>query len=250
MNPVRAAVAASSPSPSSAHHAPAMIEIVAHRGASHERPENTIAAFQRAIELGADGVELDVHLTADGVLVVHHDAAPHVAPNAALANLGIRSLTAEQLRSFRVDGQPIPTLEEVIGVAKDRATIYCELKGAGTAAAAVGLLAPLKDRAAVHSFDHRQIADARRIAPSVPRGVLEASYHIAPTASLESVDAAVLWIAAELIDADLVSAVHARRGRISAWTVNTTEEMTRLAKLGVDVLCTDDVALCRSVLGH
>ncbi|MFI5232825.1 MAG: glycerophosphodiester phosphodiesterase [Gemmatimonadales bacterium] len=226
------------------------IEIVAHRGASRERPENTVAAFQRALELGADGVELDVHLTADGVLVVHHDAVPHAAPGVARPNLDIRSLTADQLRAFRVSGEPIPTLEEVIGVVAGRVTVYCELKGADTAAAAVKLLAPLGRRAAVHAFDHRQIAVARRIAPVIARGVLEASYHIAPTASMESVDARDLWMAAELIDADLVRAVHARAGRLSAWTVNAAPEMQRLAALGVDVLCTDDVALCRSVLGR
>ena len=226
------------------------IEIVAHRGASRERPENTGSAFQRALELGADGVELDVHLTADGSLVVHHDAAPHTAPQEALANRGIRSLTLEQLRTFRVRGEPIPTLDEVIRLVQGRATVYCELKGAGTAEAAVRLLEPLGLRSAVHSFDHRQIATARRIAPGVPRGVLEASYHLAPTASMESVDARFLWMAAELIDADLVNAVHARAGRIAAWTVNAPEEMLRLASLGVDLLCTDDVALCRSVLGR
>jgi len=225
-------------------------QIVAHRGASHERPENTAAAFERALELGADAVELDVHLTADGQLVVHHDAAPHVAPNPALAGLGIRSLTVEQLRAFRVRGEPIPTLEEVTRIVGGRATIFCELKGAGTAEAAVKLLGRLGDAAAVHSFDHRQIADARRIAPAVPRGVLEASYHISPTASMKSVDARVLWMAAELIDADLVGAVHAGGGEISAWTVNTAAEILRLADLGVDLLCTDDVALCRSVLGR
>ena len=225
------------------------IEIVAHRGASRERPENTLAAFQRALELGADGIELDVHLTADGILVVHHDAAPHDAPNAALANLDIRSLTGEQLVRFRVRGEPIPTLEEVIRVA-GRMTIYCELKGADTAGPAVKLLEPLGARGAVHSFDHRQIAAARRIAPVVARGVLEASDHIAPTASMESVGARDLWMAAELIDADLVRAVHIYGGRISAWTVNAPPEMQRLAALGVDVLCTDDVALCRSVLGR
>ena len=227
-----------------------MPQLVAHRGASHERPENTAAAFERALELGADGIELDVHLTADGHLVVHHDAVPHLAPNPALAGLGIRSLTVEQLRAFRVWGEPIPTLEEVTRIAGGRATIFCELKGAGTAAAAVRMLEHLGDAAAVHSFDHRQIADARRIAPAVPRGVLEASYHIAPTASMESVGARVLWMAAELIDADLVAAVHAGGGKISAWTVNTPDEMLRLAGLGVDLLCTDDVALCRSVLGR
>ena len=89
-------------------------EIIAHRGASHERPENTLPAFTRAVELGADGVELDVHLTADGALVVHHDAVPRDPPTSALAGRGIGSLTLEELGRFRVGGEAIPTLDAVI----------------------------------------------------------------------------------------------------------------------------------------
>ncbi len=226
------------------------IEIIAHRGASHERPENTVPAFTRAVDLGADGVELDVHLTADGVLVVHHDAVPHDPPSAALAGRDIDSLTREEMSRFRVGGEAIPTLEEVILAVAGRAIIYCELKGPGTAPRTAALLGPLGSKAAVHSFDHRQIAVARRLAPTLSRGVLEASYHLAPTASMESVDASCLWMDAGLIDKDLAEAVHARGGRISAWTVDAPAEILRLAALGVDALCTNDVALCRRVLGR
>jgi glycerophosphoryl diester phosphodiesterase len=225
------------------------IEVIAHRGASRERPENTAAAFTRAADLGADGIELDVHLTADGVLVVHHDAVPHHPPIAALAHRGIGSLTFEELSAFRVGGERIPTLAQVIAAVSGRLSIYCELKGPGTAPAAVKLLAN-HERAAVHAFDHRQIAEARRLAPSLVRGVLEASYHIVPTDSMTSVGARDLWQFAELIDRDMVDAVHSLGGRIIAWTVDAADEMARLASLGVDGVCTNDVALCRSALGR
>jgi glycerophosphoryl diester phosphodiesterase len=224
-------------------------EIIAHRGASRERPENTVAAFVRAAELGADGVELDVHLTADGVLVVHHDPVPHGAPPGGLANRDIRTLTLGELAAFQVHGEPIPTLAAVLEAVPRDLTVYCELKGAGTAPEAVRMLAG-RAGAAVHAFDHRQVAEAGRRLPSLARGVLEASYHIDPTASLRSVGARDLWQAAELIDADLVNAVHSSGGRVIAWTVDAASEMQRLAGLGVDGLCTNDVALCREVLGR
>jgi glycerophosphoryl diester phosphodiesterase len=225
-------------------------EIIAHRGASRERPENTLAAFLRAVELGADGIELDVHLSADQVLIVHHDPVPHAAPRPALEHRDIRSLTVDELSAFRVKGEPIPTLSEVIDAVGASLTIYCELKGPGTSAPAVALLEQLGMRAAVHAFDHRQVAVARRRLPGIARGVLEASYHVDPTFSMRSVDARDLWQAAELIDRDLVNAVHARGGRLVAWTVDDATTMEQLAALDVDALCTNDVALCRSVLGR
>jgi glycerophosphoryl diester phosphodiesterase len=223
------------------------IEIIAHRGASRERPENTVAAFVRAVELGAQGIELDVHLSSDEVLMVHHDPTPHSSPSPALAGFEISTLTAQELSAFRVGGQPIPTLAEVIDAVGGSLTIYCELKGPSTAAAAVKLLE--NRAAAVHAFDHRQIAEARRLSPNLARGVLEASYHIVPTDTMASVDARDLWQAAELIDQAMVDAVHARGGRVIAWTVDEAAVMMRLASIGVDGLCTNDVALCRQTLG-
>ena len=88
------------------------------------------------------------------------------------------------------------------------------------------------------------------MAPALPRGVLETSYHVDPTASLRSVNGRDLWQQWELIDQPLVDAVHAEQGRVVAWTVNDAVVMSRLAALGVDALCTDDVTLARRVLGR
>ncbi|MBI3569022.1 MAG: glycerophosphodiester phosphodiesterase [Gemmatimonadetes bacterium] len=225
-------------------------ELIAHRGASRERPENTVAAFRRAVELGADGVELDVHLTTDGVLVVHHDAVPHAAPDPALAGRPLHELSSAEVARFRVDGEPIPTLREVIDAVGARLTVYCELKGAGTAAPACALLASSAGTHAVHAFDHRQVAEARRLAPAIARGVLEVSYHVDPLAGANSVDARDIWQDWTMIDAPLVRAAHAAGKRIVAWTVDDEAVVRALTSLGVDALCTNDVALARRVLGR
>lgn len=221
-------------------------ELIAHRGASRERPENSLPAFARAVELGADAVELDVHLTVDGHLVVHHD--PEVS--AAGRGVALQTLTLADLRPLRVRGEPVPTLDEVLGVVGTRLRIYCELKGPGTARAAIGLLAPLGARAAVHSFDHRLIAQARTLDPVVPRGVLESSYHVDPAESLRAVGARDLWQHASLVDQALVGAVHAAGGRVIVWTVNDADRAVALARLGVDGICTDDVAGIRRALSR
>jgi len=219
-------------------------QIIAHRGASRERPENTLAAFRRAADLGADAVELDVHRAADGTIVVHHD--PLLADGRAITRV-----TGAQLAPLRVRGEPIPTLQAVLAGVGDALVVYCELKGAGSAAGAVGLLAATGsaiDRHAVHAFDHRLVAEARRLAPGLARGVLEVSYPVQPVAAAEAVGARDLWRHWEYVDEALVTVAHAAGHRVIAWTVNDADVMRRFAAFGVDGLCTDDVALARRTL--
>lgn len=220
---------------------PPIPELIAHRGASRERPENTIAAFERAVQLRADAVELDVHLTSDGHLVVNHD--PTIGDTLSRP---IHSMTLGEVQAARTGDRQIPTLDEVVGRIGAAARIYCELKGANTVRVSVALLAPLGDHGAVHSFDHRMIAEARNIAPHVARGVLEASYHRDPCQAAIDVAARDLWQNEGLIDADLVTAAHARGIRVIAWTVDSVARATELAALGVDGLCTNDVSTIAS----
>jgi glycerophosphoryl diester phosphodiesterase len=204
-------------------------EIIAHRGASRERPENTLAAFERAGELGAGGVELDIHLHPDGILRVHHDPFPP---------------------GREPTGAAPPTLEDSLRVIMGAGlTAYCELKGAGTAAGTLSAILDHGGNGAVHSFDHRLIAEARRIAPAIARGVLEVSYPVDPLHALEMVGGRDLWRQWPFVDEALVRAAHATGARVIAWTVNDPAVMERLASIGVDGLCTDDPALARRVLG-
>ena len=218
-------------------------EIIAHRGASRERPENTLPAFRRAVELGADAVELDVHRTADGVIVVHHD--PVLNDEGTGRTIPICSLDRAALRAFRVDGEPIPTLSEVLAALAGRCTAYCELKGRDTVRGTLELIASTRAPAAVHAFDHRQVAEAHRMAPDIPRGVLEASYPVDSLHALRAVSGRDLWRHRDYIDEALVREVHEAGKRVIAWTVNDPEMMQRFAVWGVDALCTDDVALAR-----
>src|SRR5919205_2879218 len=108
-------------------------QLIAHRGAPRERPENTLPAFLRALALGAEGIELDVHATADGVVVVHHDPMPRAPPpSGALAGRRIETLTFDELQGFSIRGLAlIPTLAEVLAVVKGRVDVFVEIKGSG-----------------------------------------------------------------------------------------------------------------------
>ena len=196
------------------------------------------------MERGADAVELDVHRTADGVVVVHHDPV--------VAGLGaIQTLTHAELATHRVQGEPIPTLDEVFATVGDRLRIYVELKGSDVAPGALECVArhPTGPGAAVHCFDHRLVAQAGRLAPQVPRGVLEVSYPVDTTGAARQVDARDLWRQRDFVDEAFIRAAHAEGRRVVAWTVNDAPLMRRLAAWGIDAICTDDVALARETLG-
>jgi len=227
-----------------------MPQIIAHRGASRERLENTLPAFQRAVELGADAVELDVHLTVDGTVIVHHDPVLRGAGE-HLASPPIATMTTAEVAAFRLrDGGPAPTLAEVAALLGAPTTIYCELKGAGTACPALDVLRRGDTPCAVHSFDHRMIAEAARYAPDIARGVLEVSRHVDAASTPGAVQARDLWQLVEYIDESLVREVHAAGGRVIAWTANEPAVVARLATWGVDGLCSDDVSMVRTVLGR
>ncbi len=208
--------------------------VIAHRGASGHEPENSLAAFRRAVELGADGVELDVHATRDGRLVVHHDA---VIPGRGR----LCELDADVVRGHRlVNGEPVPLLSEALE-AIGKHDVWVEVKALDPRVdeALLGTLddGPAPERYAVHSFDHRIVARLGQARPALPRGVLVSSYLIDPVAPLVATGAATLWQEQHLIDAALVECVHAAGAAVVAWTVNAPADIARLARLGVDGLC-------------
>jgi glycerophosphoryl diester phosphodiesterase len=216
-------------------------ELIGHRGAPRERPENTLASFLRALDLGADAIELDVHATRDGVIVVHHDFVPRaVSSVAALQGRPIAELTAVELATFRVSGEPIPTLSDVLDAIGARATVYVEIKGRRIEQLVVATIARASARGVpVHSFDHRAVARARAIDPAIVSGILLVSYLVEPEHALRAARARDYWQEWSMIDEHLVRAVHAADGRLIAWTVNEADEARRLASIGVDGICTD-----------
>ena len=220
------------------------IERIGHRGAPREYPENTLPAFERAIQRGADGIELDVHVTVDGIPVVHHD--PDVPPDSSGARTTralARMTWAEVARVELAPGITIPSLAQVLEAVGDRAMVYVELKGNNSERATLDLITDARARCAVHSFDHTAIAHAARLAPAVRRGILFDEYPHDIDAAVRDAAALDVWPEWKLIDATLVERVHARGGRVIAWTVNATAAAEELIRLGVDGLCGDDVRL-------
>lgn len=229
-------------------------QIFAHRGACAVAPENTLPAFEKALELGADGIELDVQATADGILVVLHDF------NLGRTTTGsglLRTHTLAQLahvdagvlfdESFA--GTRIPTLAQVFDLVGDRCLVNVEIKnlawqGGREPAPLVRMIQQrrLHDQVIVSSFNPLALLKMRQLDPSIALGRL-----YVPQQPLNSMSA---WfgalIAAEalhphfrMIDAQLIAKARSRGQFVNTWTVNDVTDARRLAQLGVDAMITD-----------
>jgi glycerophosphoryl diester phosphodiesterase len=208
--------------------------VIAHRGASGYEYENSRAAFRRAIMLDADGVELDIHATRDGALVVHHDAE--------IAGFGpIGQLSLHEARQVRLrNGETLPLLGEILELVGER-DVWIEVKTLPEVhddrLFEVMDQGPAPGRYAVHSFDHRIIRRLGAARPSLRRGILLSAYLDDPVAAMRAVGATTLWQEWQQVDQALVNHVHEAGANLIAWTVNEIGDLERLTRLGVDGLC-------------
>jgi glycerophosphoryl diester phosphodiesterase len=208
--------------------------VIAHRGASGYEYENSRAAFRRAIMLDADGVELDVHATMDGSIVVHHDpCVPGFGP--------IAQMTLAEARQARIrNGETLPLLAEILELVGDR-DVWVEVKSLPPAYDST-LLAildqgPIPSRYAIHSFDHRIVYRLGEARPSLRRGILLTAHLQDAVSAMRVVGANTLWQEWQQVDQALVSLVHEAGGAVIAWTVNELGDLERMVRLGVDGLC-------------
>lgn len=215
--------------------------IIAHRGASGYEVENSLAAFRAAADRGADAVELDIHTTADGALVVHHGEkiGDHFIAHASLREVRDHPLP---------NGESVPVLEEALAVIVPRMIAFVEIKSVpprlDDRLFDMIECSGAPDRVALHGFDHRVIHRMGEKRPHIKRGVLSASYPMYPVRCLEDADASVLWQHRNHVDEALIAAIHGAGMILYVYTVNEPEELRRLGSLGVDGICTDfpDVA--------
>jgi glycerophosphoryl diester phosphodiesterase len=215
---------------------PSRAIVIAHRGASARELENSLAAFRAAAALGADAVELDVHATADGTIVVHHDET--------IADQRIARITGKQVAALRLaNGEPVPTLAEVLALLGPALQVFVEVKSLPPQfdETLLGVLrnGPNPPGYAVHAFDHRVVLRLGTLWPGLRRGVLSGSYPVRPLALLRDAGATMLWQERTLVDRSLVDALHGAGMQLIVWTVDDATEMQQLLDLGVDGICTN-----------
>ena len=249
-----------------------------HRGAMDFAPQNTLPSFALAVEQGADGVELDVQLTGDGVLVVFHDArvdrlTDGGGPLAALPWSTVKTLDAGSHFGPAWRNTRIPTFEDVLAALPPGLFVNVELKtalsesgwwsrwstlvrgprrlsvaridtarrdAAPLAAAAARLLAAAPERFLVSSFDPLALEAFRRELPAVPLGFLHSPTEPWNTPALMPSLPHEAWHPHHTqVTAPAVDREHAAGRRVHTWTVNNAEQAVRLARLGVDAIITN-----------
>lgn len=230
---------------------------IAHRGGAGDWPENTLPAFQGAVDLGFPYVETDVHLTADGVLVAFHD--DHL-DRVTDGHGRIADLPWSTVRRARVDGrEPIVLLDDLLGTFPDlRVNIDPKHDAAVPALVDVLRRTGAVERVCVGAFSDRRLARLRGLlGPALctslgPAGVarLRSASLGLPAGRLHARCAQVPERAgrARLVDERFVTAAHRRGLQVHVWTVDDPADMERLLDLGVDGLMTDRPAVLAEVL--
>jgi glycerophosphoryl diester phosphodiesterase len=184
--------------------------------------------------LDADGVELDIHTTRDGGIVVHHD--PDIPGHGSIAHLSTTEARQVRIRN----GETLPLLAEILGLVGSR-DVWVEVKSLPPLydQQLLNILdqGPAPERYAVHSFDHRIVHRLGQLRPKLRRGILLSAYLRDPLAAMRAVGATTLWQEWQQVDQDLVNLVHGSGGAIIAWTVNELGDLDRMVRLGVDGLC-------------
>lgn len=224
--------------------------VIAHRGASGHTPENTMAAFERAVQLGAPFIETDLHLTRDAHFVAIHDATLERTTN---GRGHVHDFTLHELR--RLDnglwydraymGERIPTLEEILEFARKHDVVfYLEVKydsAWGMHHALVGALRKEQDaaRTIVISFDAATLESVRKLDASVMTGLLLESGDKEATKRAVEVGARQLCPKFSIVTRDFVDEAHRADLHVATWTVNQAEDMRTLIAAGVDGIMTD-----------
>lgn len=224
---------------------------IGHRGAAGTHPENTMVSFRRALELGAQGIEFDVHRTQDGHLVVIHDLWLHRTTNGqglvrdhTLAE--IQALDAGAWKGSEFAGERVPTLREVIRGTPAQCRLFLELKFGSIHYPGIEgeVLALLREEGAlprtqISSFDHHALKRIHELDPGVEIGMLFDCNLLDPVASARACGARALHPAGFWVTPDLIRQARAAGLAVTVWTVNEPPFIALMKHLGVDGIMSD-----------
>ncbi|WP_226000310.1 glycerophosphodiester phosphodiesterase [Paenibacillus sp. BJ-4] len=224
----------------------------AHRGASGVCPENTMAAFRHALELGATGIETDVQRTKDGHLVLIHDESLERTTGSPL---DVRDITLQELNTLdagswfgdKFRGERVPLLDELLELAQSTDTVInIELKnsiyrypGMEEEVIAAVKRFGLEERVVLSSFNHESLALCAQLAPEIRTGALYVEIMVRPSEYAAQFGVTALHAHKNAVTPEAVAEALAVGVVYHPWTVNEPEEMKRLLEAGVSGIITD-----------
>ncbi len=224
---------------------------IAHRGASAYEPENTLRAFQRAIELGAEMSELDVHLSKDGHIIVMHNAAVDSTTNGRGA---IKEMTLAELKRLDAGkGEQVPTLQQVVDLVRGKSGLYIELKGEGTPRVVTNLLCEnnftSRDQVIVGSFLPSLVKEMKDLAPKIATSLLVGPVFppnqlVAMTRTVQADYVHLCWEKRHpqphtLLKPNLLNTLHGAGLGVVLWHEERPSELSILRILDVDAICSN-----------
>ena len=224
--------------------------VIAHRGASGHAPENTLAAFRKAVSLGAVFIETDLQLSRDARFVAIHDATVDrtTGGSGAVHNLTLaelRQLDAGSWFGSEFAGERIPTLEEIFAFSRKHDVVfYLEMKPSGSWGGEHALIGALRDsgeipRAVVISFDTTILESLRKLEPTLMTGVLYEGQIDRPVDRAVEIGARQVAVRSDLITPALLAEARKKDLQVVCWTVNQPAHMRLLIDAGVDGIMSD-----------
>ena len=210
-----------------------MTLVIGHRGCAYE-PENTIRAIKKAIDIGVDIVEVDVHLSKDNELVVIHDERLDRTTNGKGL---VKDFTLEELRQFDAGkGERLPTLQDVIDTCRGKVQLLIELKALGSEIKVLKKLEEnrFRDEVYIISFWHQMIKHVRELDRDIKTGVLFVGHPVNASRLAKETGANALVLNYKFISKDLVRDAHKDNLKVFVWNVDTEYETKEMLDLGVD----------------
>ena len=217
--------------------------VIAHRGASSYAPENTLAAFDLALQMGVRHIELDVDLTSDGHIVVMHDdtidrTTNGSGPVTSYTLAALRELDAGSSFGAKFTGERIPTFDEVLERYKGRVHLHTEIKGhspyLSQQTADVIRKHGMEKHVTITSFQNMRLEEMRAYAPALPTGWLVGEVSDAMIAQARAMGMRQLCPRANTVTPELVRRLHAEGFVARAWGVTTEELMQQVVQAGAD----------------
>jgi glycerophosphoryl diester phosphodiesterase len=232
------------------------VDNVAHRGASGYAPENTIAAFDKAVKMKADYIEIDVQRSKDGELVLIHDTTVDRTTDGTgkvgdLTYEQLRALDAGSWKGEQFTGEKIPTFDEILKRYRGKIGILIELKapelypGIEESVAKKlkekNLDKPRNEKIIIQSFNFESVKKMNDLLPKVPMGVLTSSKEDTTPLALQEFSTYADYFnpSYTIVTKELVNKVHSLGMKISSWTVRSQETADFLLDVGVDAIITD-----------